>query len=144
MSWWPSAGGAAWEWGWIPYPAVWLLLIVIAGAYAAWVRSLRPGRRRTGDPEVSADQIALFAAGLVVLWAALDWPLGALAAGYLGERERAAGPADYARRGAAAAARAATRTPAPGAGAAQPARPRHAAATARPRIAAWWAARHLG
>ena len=83
MSWWPSAGGAAWEWGWIPYPAVWLLLIVIAGAYAVRVRSLRPGRRRTGDPEVSADQIALFAAGLVVLWAALDWPLGALAAGYL-------------------------------------------------------------
>ena len=50
-----------------PIPAVWLLLIVIAGAYAAWVRSLRPGRRRTGDPEVSADQIALFTAGLVVL-----------------------------------------------------------------------------
>ncbi len=83
MSWWPSAEGAVWDWGWTPYPAVWLLLAAIAVAYALRVRSLRPARRRTGDPELSADQIVLFAAGLVVLWAALDWPLGALAAGYL-------------------------------------------------------------
>ncbi len=83
MSWWPSAGGAAWDWGWTPHPAVWLLLIAFGCAYALRVRSLRPGRRRAGDPEVSADQIVLFAAGLAVLWAALDWPLGALAAGYL-------------------------------------------------------------
>ncbi len=89
MSWWPTAWDSAagdplaWDWAWTPYPAVWLLLIALGGAYAAWVIALRPRRRRRGDPEVTPEQILLFAAGLAVLWAALDWPLGALAAGYL-------------------------------------------------------------
>ena len=85
MSWWPSAGGASLGLGLDPLPRG------LAAADRARRRlrppgcwSLRPARRRTRRrPRSSTDQIVLFGAGLAVLWAALDWPLGALAAGYL-------------------------------------------------------------
>ena len=83
MEWWPSAGGEPWSWGWEPFPAVWLFVLAIAAAYAASVLALRGRRRRRGDPDVTRGQIALFAAGLALVWGALDWPLGLLAAGYL-------------------------------------------------------------
>ena len=50
MSWWPSAGGAAWDWGWTPYPAVWLLLIAIGGAYARLGALAAPGAPPHGRP----------------------------------------------------------------------------------------------
>ncbi len=83
MEWWPVADGGAWEWSWRAYPGVWLLVLVLGLAYAAHVRTVRAYARRHGEPGVAPWQIASFAAGLALLWATLDWPLGALAAGYL-------------------------------------------------------------
>jgi len=76
MQWWCAATTAEWTWSWRAYPGVWLLVLAIAGVY----------RRRLGLLPAfgrSPRHSAAFAAGLLVLWASLDWPLGALGAGYL-------------------------------------------------------------
>ena len=83
MEWWPVADGGAWEWSWRAYPGVWLFALALGLAYAARVRAVRARARRRGEPGVAPWQIASFAAGVALLWAALDWPFGALAAGYL-------------------------------------------------------------
>ena len=83
MEWWPVADGGAWEWSWRAYPGVWLLVLALGLAYAARVRAVRARARRRGEPGVARWQLTSFGAGLALLWAALDWPLGALAAGYL-------------------------------------------------------------
>ncbi len=75
MSWWCSATSAPWEWTWRPYPGVWLFLALVLGLY--W---------RFGAPNGAGggSRVGLipFAAGVAILWLALDWPVGALA-GYL-------------------------------------------------------------
>ena len=70
IQWWCSAQTAAWTWTWRAYPGVWLLVLSLAAAYWLIVRRANGGTR-------------WFVAGLVVLWLALDWPIGALGAGYL-------------------------------------------------------------
>ena len=75
MSWWPAAGEGPWTWAWQGYAGVWLLLLAVA---AAWAVPARAAMRATARPPLRA--AALFAAGLLVLWAATDWPLGPLAA----------------------------------------------------------------
>ncbi len=77
MQWWCSAQATAWAWTWRPYPGVWL--VVLAGLLSyAWL--LRLGR---GPAEPRATRTWLGWVGIVCLWAALDWPIGALGAGYL-------------------------------------------------------------
>jgi putative membrane protein len=73
MQWWCSAQGIPWSWTWRPYPGVWLLIAILAAS--GWL--LMRGSRRTGG------QRAFFLTGLLLLWAALDWPIGTLGAGYL-------------------------------------------------------------
>lgn len=73
MQWWCAAQGVPWSWTWRPYPGVWLFIAFIAVAWWLWTR--KAGRTR--------GRSAFFLAGLVLLWAALDWPIGALGAGYL-------------------------------------------------------------
>lgn len=77
MQWWCVAQSTPWEWAWRPYPGVWVFLAVLAGA-RWWLL------RRTISPSSSSRprQVA-FWVGLFSLWLALDWPLGALGAGYL-------------------------------------------------------------
>jgi cytochrome c oxidase assembly factor CtaG len=76
IQWWCSAAGTPWTWHWRPYPGVWLFMAAII---AWWVLS----RRRAADADGSrAGRTSAFASGVVLLWLALDWPLGALA-GYL-------------------------------------------------------------
>ncbi len=75
-SWWPSASGIAWDWAWRPQPGVWAVVAIPVLIYVAWMLRAGPGR-------ASARQASFFAAGTLVLWASLDWPLGTLAAGYL-------------------------------------------------------------
>lgn len=76
MQWWCAARDVAWEWVWRPYPGVWLFLLALVALYARV--------RRAAPADASAPRrTAAFAAGILLLWAALDWPIGALGAGYL-------------------------------------------------------------
>lgn len=78
MQWWCAALGIPWEWSWRPYPGVWLFIAVLGAAFLVARRSSR------GDRTASEKRrTALYPVGLVVLWVALDWPMGALGAGYL-------------------------------------------------------------
>lgn len=71
MTWWCSATGELWKWSWRAYPGVWLMVGLLFFWY--W-----RGTRRAG-----ATISPWFVVGLVCIWAALDWPIGALGAGYL-------------------------------------------------------------
>jgi putative membrane protein len=76
MQWWCSATGEQWSWAWRWYPGVWLFMavaLVLAGAVRKRANALGAGLR--AHPATIA--------GLVVLWLALDWPVGPLSAGYL-------------------------------------------------------------
>lgn len=73
MQWWCSAQGIPWTWTWRPYPGVWLVIGLMAFAYARVARREGAGR----------GEIAFFASGLVTLWGAIDWPIGTLGSGYL-------------------------------------------------------------
>jgi putative membrane protein len=74
VQWWCSAQGLAWSWTWRPYLGVWVMVAILVAAY------VRLARRSGGVPPSRAGS---FAAALACLWVALDWPVGALAAGYL-------------------------------------------------------------
>lgn len=80
MKWWCSASDAPWEWTWRPYPGVWLCLALVVALYVAGRRHLR--RARPGEPAMPLRTMS-FAAGIVSLWVGIDWPIGALGAGYL-------------------------------------------------------------
>ena len=73
MRWWCSAQATAWEWSWQAYPGVWLFIGLLSGAYLWLGRSVESRR----------GQRAYSAFGVLLLWGALDWPVGALGAGYL-------------------------------------------------------------
>lgn len=75
MQWWCSSQTGAWTWSWQPYPGVWLFLLAIAALYA---------RMRGRDDSVGDERwrTVSFAGGIVLLWMALDWPLGPLGASY--------------------------------------------------------------
>lgn len=72
MTWWCAASDLPWAWTWRAYPGVWLFLGVLAIALHRISRT--PDGSHRGRPYLVA--------GLVILWLALDWPLGALG-GYL-------------------------------------------------------------
>ncbi len=73
--WCSAQGGAAWTWAWQPYVGAWIVVLLLAVLYHRMAaRPAEPAAPRRGW---------LYAAGLVVLWATLDWPLAALGAGYL-------------------------------------------------------------
>jgi len=79
MQWWCAAQGTAWNWMWTPYPGVWLFV----GLLALIFRSMH--RRAADEPDAAeAGPRPLWAGiGILMLWIALDWPVGALGAGYL-------------------------------------------------------------
>lgn len=95
MQWWCAAQGTAWEWSWRPYPGVWLFVLLLAFVgwrahrIAAGEASRGPSgeaartRGRTREPVAGRGRAVSMTGGLVLLWLALDWPLGALGAGYL-------------------------------------------------------------
>lgn len=72
MQWWCAAQGVPWSWSWQPYPGVWIFLALLAFGYA-----------RASRGEGDRGHRIRFAVGLALLWLALDWPVGALGAGYL-------------------------------------------------------------
>lgn len=75
FQWWCATQQRPWSWAWQPYPGVWAFVALLVAGYVAVLRrtGTRPSRAR----------LASFAAGAFLLWAALDWPLGALGASYL-------------------------------------------------------------
>ncbi|NNG15659.1 MAG: hypothetical protein HKM89_04195, partial [Gemmatimonadales bacterium] len=83
MTWWCSARDVAWTWSWQAYPGVWLFVAMLVGLYVTAI--VRLGPRHAAEPEraVRPRHIICFALGIVALWSATDWPLGALGAGYL-------------------------------------------------------------
>jgi cytochrome c oxidase assembly factor CtaG len=79
VQWWCSAQGEPWTWGWQAYPGVWAFILGLGFAYHRLLRATR----EAGGEAASTANIACFVAGLAALWLALDWPVGALGAGYL-------------------------------------------------------------
>ncbi|HSJ63811.1 MAG TPA: cytochrome c oxidase assembly protein [Gemmatimonadaceae bacterium] len=75
MQWWCSAQGVAWEWTWRAYPGVWLFIALVGAALAY-------AHRRSGV-RTQPWRVSLMAQGVLALWIALDWPVGALGGGYL-------------------------------------------------------------
>lgn len=74
VQWWCAATGAAWEWSWRPYPGVWLFMALLIATALHVRHHASPAERRRGG---------MLVAGVLCVWAALDWPVGALGAGYL-------------------------------------------------------------
>lgn len=66
-------------WAWHAHPSVWVVIGLSVGAYAYGIRVI--GARLGGT--VTRRQIATFAAGILVMWAAADWPVHDLAENYL-------------------------------------------------------------
>jgi putative membrane protein len=76
VQWWCSATGQPWTGHWRAYPGVWLFVAAIGMGY--W----QIERRAERDGSAWSRR-AWATAGLVAIWASLDWPIGALGAGYL-------------------------------------------------------------
>jgi putative membrane protein len=78
VQWWCAAQGVAWTWSWRAYPGVWLFVALVAiGTWQLLRRA--PNERASGETW----RVACGALGVILLWATLDWPVGALGAGYL-------------------------------------------------------------
>ncbi len=56
---------------------------LLIGLYLWAIRRLEPKKFAADDGPTTRRQIFLFLAGWLLLWVGLDWPIGALAAGYL-------------------------------------------------------------
>lgn len=79
MQWWCAAQGVPWSWEWRAYPGVWLFVALAALGVWRLTRRVAPNDAQSRDRwrDVSS------AAGILLLWITLDWPVGALGAGYL-------------------------------------------------------------
>lgn len=80
LQWWCAAQTATWTWEWRAYPGVWLFMLVLAGGFVAL---LRHAQRLGVGPAIRPRRTALGWLGLLLVWIALDWPVGALGGGYL-------------------------------------------------------------
>ena len=83
MTWWCAATDLPWTWTWRAYPGVWLFVATVVGSYVWALIRLQPARLAGDDQPTTRKEIALFTLGALTLWVATDWPVGALAAGYL-------------------------------------------------------------
>ncbi len=83
MTWWCSAQTGPWTWVWQAYPGVWLFVIALAAGYGLAITRMLPQAGAARGPAASKSEMTLFGLGVVTLWIALDWPIGALGAGYL-------------------------------------------------------------
>jgi cytochrome c oxidase assembly factor CtaG len=79
VTWWCSATRLPWDWTPRAYPGVWLAMAVLLVGYLRGRRRLSP-TERAAEPR---SRPRAFLAGWLALWAASDWPLGTLGAGYL-------------------------------------------------------------
>jgi len=68
---------------WQPHPDVWLLIALFGVGYAVAINRLGPRLAPPGRPVVTRFQVASFAAGVLALWVASDWPIHDVAERYL-------------------------------------------------------------
>jgi putative membrane protein len=64
---------------WHPHADVWLLVAALSAGYWFLVTRVGPAKVHAVERAVSRRQIVLFAAGVLTLWAAADWPVHDLA-----------------------------------------------------------------
>jgi cytochrome c oxidase assembly factor CtaG len=79
MQWWCSAQGEPWTWAWQAYPGVWAFIGLLSWGYFRLLRATVA----SSDGVRLKPYVASFASGMVLLWLSLDWPIGAIGAGYL-------------------------------------------------------------
>jgi putative membrane protein len=70
-------------WRWVPHPEVWLLVGGIIGLYVWSARVIGPKVVPAGSPTITRSQKRWFAFGIVLLWAAADWPVHDIGEEYL-------------------------------------------------------------
>lgn len=70
-------------WQWHPHPDVWMLIMLLGGAYVYSLRRLASGHAPPGAPAATRKQVTMFFCGLAALWVGADWPIHDLAEGYL-------------------------------------------------------------
>lgn len=68
---------------WHPHPDAWLLLVVLGGGYAWAVKRIGPSKVHPIERAVTRNQVLAFAAGLLTIWVASDWPVHDVSEGYL-------------------------------------------------------------
>lgn len=89
MTWWCAATDDPWSWSPRSYPGIWLVMGVLLASYLwAWRKaptgSLIGSKAAGVSPAGGARRKRwAFFGGWLLLWAATDWPLGTLGAGYL-------------------------------------------------------------
>jgi putative membrane protein len=69
--------------GWHFHPSVWLVVAALGGGYLWCLRTVGPRVVPAGEPVVRRGQVALFMAGVLVVWLAADWPVHDLSEDYL-------------------------------------------------------------
>ena len=79
MQWWCTSTTEPWTWSYTAYPGIWLAMATLVGGYAWRWRRLRPEVLSVEERWRAAS----FGAAVAVLWVMTDWPVGALASGYL-------------------------------------------------------------
>ena len=68
---------------WQPHPEVWFLVLCVLGLGLYVTRVIQPKMVAAGRPPVSRRQKRFFAAGVLMLWLASDWPVHDLGEEYL-------------------------------------------------------------
>ena len=68
---------------WVPHPEVWLLVGSVVGLYAYAAKVIGPKAVPAGTPPITRSQKRWFAAGILLLWAASDWPVHDISEEYL-------------------------------------------------------------
>jgi len=70
-------------WRWVPHPEVWLLVAGVIGLYVYAARVIGPKAVPAGTPAVTRSQWRWFVFGVILLWAAADWPVHDIGENYL-------------------------------------------------------------
>src|SRR5687767_4539801 len=78
-----QAAGSTDFWRWVPHPEVWLLVTGLIGLYVYAARVIGPKVVPPGTPAVTRSQKRWFALGILLLWAAADWPVHDIGEEYL-------------------------------------------------------------
>lgn len=78
-----AAIDSAGPWAWVPRPTVWALVVGLCVLYWYAITQIGPRASRAGEIVVTRAQLAWFAASMLVLWLASDWPLHDLGENFL-------------------------------------------------------------